>query len=163
MVHAQVLEAYIHFTLMYTADHIFPLLPNKDLINEDGQLTMKFKFVTGRKPSISLFFFWFVCCTKIYCTCWYKGVKYASPIAKVICGIFFGIIQHQKGYLVYVPHIWKIISLYNVVFDESFSRALEYTSLPYTESMAVRTDVSYIMYAAYSRGGTVDIIKFAQF
>ena len=33
MVHARVLEAYIHFTLMYTKYHIFPVLPIKDLIN----------------------------------------------------------------------------------------------------------------------------------
>ena len=33
MVHARVLEAYIHFASMYTADHIFPVIPIKDLIN----------------------------------------------------------------------------------------------------------------------------------
>ena len=32
MVHARVSEAYIHLALMYTADHIFPVLPIKDLI-----------------------------------------------------------------------------------------------------------------------------------
>ena len=36
MVHARVLEAYIHFLFMYTTDHIFPVLPIKDMINEDG-------------------------------------------------------------------------------------------------------------------------------
>ena len=36
MVHARVPEVYVHFTLMYTTDHIFPVLPIKDLINEDG-------------------------------------------------------------------------------------------------------------------------------
>ena len=52
MVHAQVLEAYIHFTFMYRADHIFPVLPIKDLINKDGDPTMPFKLSTGKKPSI---------------------------------------------------------------------------------------------------------------
>ena len=33
MVHARVPEVYVHFTLMYTKDHIFPVLPIKDLIN----------------------------------------------------------------------------------------------------------------------------------
>ena len=33
MVHARVLEVYVHFTLMYTKDNIFPILPIKDLIN----------------------------------------------------------------------------------------------------------------------------------
>ena len=39
MVHARVLEAYIHFALMYTIDHIFPVLPIKDLMNEDSDTT----------------------------------------------------------------------------------------------------------------------------
>ena len=39
MVHARVLEAYIHFPLMFTTDHIFPVLPIMDLINEDGDPT----------------------------------------------------------------------------------------------------------------------------
>ena len=43
MVHAQFLEAYIHFTFMYTADHILPVLPIKDLINEHGDPTTTFK------------------------------------------------------------------------------------------------------------------------
>ena len=33
MVHARVLELYVHFALMYTTYHIFPVLPIKDLIN----------------------------------------------------------------------------------------------------------------------------------
>ena len=32
MVHDIFLEAYIHFLLIYTIDHIFPVLPIKDLI-----------------------------------------------------------------------------------------------------------------------------------
>ena len=36
MVHSRFLEVYVHFALMYTTDHIFPVLPIKDLINEDG-------------------------------------------------------------------------------------------------------------------------------
>ena len=53
MVHARVSEAYIHFALMYTTDHIFPVLPIKDLINEDGDHTMPFKLATGTKPLVS--------------------------------------------------------------------------------------------------------------
>ena len=33
MIHARVLEAYIHFTLMYTTDNIIPVLLIKDLKN----------------------------------------------------------------------------------------------------------------------------------
>ena len=53
MVHAIFLEMYIHFTLMYTKDHIFLVLPIKDMINKDGDPTIPFKLVTGTKPSVS--------------------------------------------------------------------------------------------------------------
>ena len=43
MVHAHFLEAYIHFTLMYTPGHILPVLPVNDLINKDGKPTTPFK------------------------------------------------------------------------------------------------------------------------
>ena len=33
IVHARVLEAYIKLALMNTTDHIFPVIPIKDLIN----------------------------------------------------------------------------------------------------------------------------------
>ena len=54
MVHARVPENYIHFALMYTTDHIFPVLPINNLINEDGDPTTPFKLATGMKPSVSL-------------------------------------------------------------------------------------------------------------
>ena len=47
-------------------------------------------------------------------------------------GIFVGIPQHQKKYLVYIPSTRKIISLYDVVLDESFSSALAYKSQTYS-------------------------------
>ena len=53
MVHARVPEVYVHFTIMYTADHIFPVIPIKDLINEDGDPTTPHKLATGTKPSVS--------------------------------------------------------------------------------------------------------------
>ena len=49
MVHARVPEVYIHSTLMYTTDHIFTVLPIKDLINEDGNPTTPQKMATGKK------------------------------------------------------------------------------------------------------------------
>ena len=53
MVHAIVPEVYVHFALMYTTDHIFPVLPIKYLINEDGNPTTPHKLETGTKPSVS--------------------------------------------------------------------------------------------------------------
>ena len=53
MVHARVSEAYIDLALMYTTDHIFPVLPIKYMINEDGDPTTPFKISTYTKPSVS--------------------------------------------------------------------------------------------------------------
>ena len=33
MVHARILEAYIHFAFMYTTNKLFPILPINDMIN----------------------------------------------------------------------------------------------------------------------------------
>ena len=53
MVHARVPEVYVHFTLMFTTDQIFPFLLFKDLINEDGNPTKPHKLATDTKPSVS--------------------------------------------------------------------------------------------------------------
>ena len=53
MVHARVTEVYVHFALMYTTDHIFPVLPIEDLINEDGNPTSPHTLATGKKPLVS--------------------------------------------------------------------------------------------------------------
>ena len=71
--------------------------------------------------------------------------------------------EDQKGYLVYVPSTRKIVSSYDVVFDESFSSALAYTSLPYSEAMEMRLAVTYTLYATSSKEKTRDVMTFAQF
>ena len=53
MVHARVPEIYVHFSLIYTTDHIFPVLPIKDIIDEDGDPTTSHKLATGMKPLVS--------------------------------------------------------------------------------------------------------------
>ena len=63
----------------------------------------------------------------------------------------------------YIPRTRKIISWYDVVFDESFYGALAYTSQPYAEVMAMPPSVSYTPYATSSRGGASNIITFAPF
>ena len=78
-------------------------------------------------------------------------------------GIFVSIPQHQNGYLVYVPSTRKVISLYDVMFDKSFSSALSYTSRLYAEAMAMRPAVTYTPYATSSKEQTGDVITFAQF
>ena len=80
-----------------------------------------------------------------------------------VCGIFVGIQQHQKGYLVYVPCTRKIISSYDVVFDEICSSTLVHKSQPYAEAMVMRPSLSRTSYATCSRDQTGNIITFAQF
>ena len=38
---------------MYTTDHVFPVLPIKDMINEDGDQNTPCTLATGTKPSVS--------------------------------------------------------------------------------------------------------------
>ena len=78
-------------------------------------------------------------------------------------GIYVGIPEHQKGFLLYVPSTRKIISSYDVVFEEIISSALSYTSQPYSEAMTMRPAVTYTPYAIYSREQTGDVITFTQF
>ena len=95
MVHARVPEVYVHFSLIYTTDHIFPVLPIKDLINEDGDPTTPHKLATGTKPSVSYL-------RVLFCPCdvWKytahvetKTLNMRHQAQKGFCGIFVGIPQ----------------------------------------------------------------------
>ena len=111
---------------MYTTDHIFTVLPIKDLIEEDGDPTTPYKLATGTKPSVSHL-------RVLFCPCVVR--KYTAHVEtkmlnmhdqsqKGFRGICVVIPHHQKGYLVYAPSTRKVISSYNAVFDESSSSAL---------------------------------------
>ena len=78
-------------------------------------------------------------------------------------GIFVGIPQHQKGYLVYAPSTRKIIYSYDVVCDERFSSALVYTPRPYSEAMDMRPSVIYTPCYMSPREQTGDVITLTQF
>ena len=126
MVNARVPEIYVHFALIYTTDHIFPVLPIKDLIKEDGYPTTPYKLATGTKPSVSYLRVLFCLCVVRKATAHVdtKTLNMRHQAPKGFRGIFVGIPEHKKGYLVYVPSTGKVIFLYDVVFDESFSSAL---------------------------------------
>ena len=53
MVHVRVSDKYIHFSFMYTTDHIFPVIRIKHLVNQYGEPTTPHKLKTGKKPSVS--------------------------------------------------------------------------------------------------------------
>ena len=73
-------------------------------------------------------------------------------------GIFVGIPEHQKGYLVYIPSTRKVILSYDVIFDEIFSSALSYMSRPYSEAMTMRPAVTYTPNATSLKEKTGDVI-----
>ena len=53
MVHAQVSDKYIHFSLMYTTDHVFSVISTGHLVNNYGEPTTTHKLETGMKPPVS--------------------------------------------------------------------------------------------------------------
>ena len=150
---------------MYTTDHIFPFLPIKDLINEDGDPTTTHKLLTGTKPLVSHVHVLFCPCVVRKATAHVetKTLNMRNQAKKGFHGIFNGIPEHQKGYIVYVPSRIKIISSYDVVFDENNSSALSYTSRPYAEAMAMRPTVTCTPYATSSKEQTGDVITFTEF
>ena len=150
---------------MYTTDHIFPVLPIKDIINEDGDPTTPHKLETGTKPSLSHLCVLFCPCVVRKATAHVgkKALNRRHQAQKGFCGIFVGITQHQKLYLVYIPSTRKRIPSYDVVFGEIFSITLAYTSQPYSEAMVMRPAVTYTPCATSLRGETGNIIMFAQF
>ena len=112
--------------------------------------TTPYKLATGMKPSVSHLRVLFCPCVVQKATAQVetKTLNMCHQAQKGFRGIFVGIPQHQKGYLVYVPSTRKVISSYGVVFDESFSSALSYTSRPYAEAMAMRPSVTYTLITA---------------
>ena len=92
-----------------------------------------------------------------------KTLNMRHQAQKGFRGIFVGIPQHQKRYLVYVPSTRKVILSCDLVLDKSFSCALSYTSRPYAEAMAMRPAVTYTPYATSSKEKTGDVITFTQF
>ena len=119
------------------------------MINEDGNQTMPHKLATGTKPTVSHLHVLFFPCVVWKATSHVgtKALNMRHQAQKGFCSIFIGIRQHQKGYIVYIHSTRKIIYSYDVVFYESFSSELAYTSQPYSEAMAMRPEVTYTPYA----------------
>ena len=126
---------------------------------------MPHKLATGTKPSVSHLRFLFCPCVVLKATAHVetKTLNMRHQTQKGFLGIFVGITQHQKGYLLYILSTRKIILSYDVVFDKSFSSALSYTSRPYLEAMAMRPEVKYTPYDTSSKEQTGGLITFTQF
>ena len=158
------LEAYIHSVFIYTEEYIFPVLPIKYLINKDGNPTTPFKLATGMKTSIShvhvLFFPCVICKATAHVGKNPLNMRYQSK--KVFSWYLHRNSTASKRVSFYEPHKCMIVSLY-VVFDESFSSALSYTSQQYSGETDMQPGLSYIPFAIYSKGKNGDIIMFAHF
>ena len=165
MVHARVPEVYIHVALMYTTYQIFPVIPIKDLIDEDGNPTTPHKLATGTKTSLSHLRVLFCPCVVRKATAHVdtKTLNMLHQAQKGFRRILVRIPEHQKGYIVYAPSTRKEISSYNVVFDESFSSALSYTSRSYSKAMAMLPALTYTLYATSLKEQTGNVITFTQF
>ena len=105
---------------MYTTDNIFRFYQSKIQKNKDGEPTTPFKLATGTKPSVLHIRVLFFPCVvrKATAHVYKKALDMCHQVQKGFGGIFVGIPQYQKGYLVYVPSTRKIISSYDVVFYE---------------------------------------------
>ena len=119
MVHTRVSDKYISFSLIYTTGNIFPVLPIKHLVNQDGEPTTPHKMETGIKPSVSNLYFLFYPCVVQKSTAHVdtKALNMHHQLQKSFHGIFVVIPQHQKGYLIYILSPHKIVSLHEVVFE----------------------------------------------
>ena len=123
------------------------------------------KLETGMKTSVSHLRVLFFPCVVRKSTAHVetKTLNMRHQSQKGFCGIFVGIPEHQKGYLVYVPSTRKIISSYDVVFDKTNSSELAYTSQPYSEVIAMHLAVMYTLYATSSKEQTGGVIRFPKF
>ena len=111
MVHAGVPEVFFYFALMYTTDHISPVLPIKDIINDDDDPRTPHKLTIGTKTEVSHLRVLFCPCVVQKSTAHFetKTLNIRHQAQKGFHGIFVGIPEHQKGYLFYVPGTIKII------------------------------------------------------
>ena len=105
MVHARVLEVYIHFALMCTTYHIFLVIPIKYLIYKDGDPTITHKLETGKKPSVSHLHVLYCTCVVVKATAHVetKTLNMLHQAQKGFRGIFLGIPQHLKDTLCTYP------------------------------------------------------------
>ena len=85
-------------------DHILCVIPIKHLINQYGESITPHNLATGTKASVStprvLFIPYVV--QKATENVGTKSLNMHHQSQKGFCGIFVGIPQHQKGYLIYV-------------------------------------------------------------
>ena len=148
MVHAWTSDEYIHFALMYTTDHIFPVLTIKQLVNQISEATTSHKLETDMKPSVPNLTVLFYPCVVQKSTAHVhtKALNMRHQLKKGFWVSSLKFYNIKLGYLIYVPSTQKIEFSNDVLFDKTFSSALAYTSHPYSEALVKRPTVLYILY-----------------
>ena len=124
---------YIHFALTYKTDHIFPVLRIKHLVDKDSKTTIYyFKLVQVQIIQYHIYacYFAHLLYGKLLQLLTKKVLNLIHQAQKDFRRIFVVITQQQKVYIVHAPSTRKIISSYDVAFDESFSSAMAYMSQP---------------------------------
>ena len=109
MLHARVLDEYIHFSVMCTTHNIFLVLPINNLVNQYGEPTTPQKLQTSMKPSVSNIHVLFYPCVVRKTTTHVDGksLNMRHQSQKWFWDIFVGIPQQQEGCLVYVHSTQK--------------------------------------------------------
>ena len=99
----EILDDYIRFEVIHTADHILPVLSIKYLINEDSNQTTPFKLATVTKPLLFYLCILFCPCVVQKATAYVgtKALNMSHQAKKGFWGILVETPQHQKGYILH--------------------------------------------------------------
>ena len=101
MVHARFSDEYMHFAIIHKTNHVFPGLPIKHFVNQDGEINTPHKLETGETPSVSKICGFFTCFVrKSTSHVDTKALNMHHQSQKGFQGILVEILQHQKGYLI---------------------------------------------------------------
>ena len=128
MLHARVDWPFLHFALMH-ACRVFTVLPVRDL-HSAGRPTTPHEPWFGNKPDLSKF-------RVLFCPAVYKIYQNNTFQRGARC-IHIGFADHQAGYKLYVPSTRQIITSLDVVFDESFAKAVALNHRAFHNALSLR-------------------------
>jgi len=139
LIHAWLPDAYMFHAITY-ATMVFIVLPIKDLIDQEGNVTTPSCLFLGTKPLVSAFHVF-------SCPCIAK--KWTARInGKLIMDstqwTFIGFPDSQKGWFLYIPSTRQIIVSGDVLFDETFYSTITKMYKPFHDTMALHPIASLI-------------------
>ena len=108
---------------------VFTVLPVRDL-HSAGRPTTPHELWFGNKPDLSKF-------RVLFCPAVYKIYQNNTFQREARC-IHIGFADHQAGYKLYVPSTRQIITSLDVVFDESFAKAVALNHRAFHNALSLR-------------------------